>query len=161
VNNIYSFSAKTLAGQTIELGHFHNQVILIVNTASACGFTPQYRELENLYRKYRDQGFVILGFPCNQFGKQEPGDTRAIAEFCRTRYQVSFPLFEKIEVNGNQTHPLFAYLKSAAPGILGTTSIKWNFSKFLVDRDGKVCKRYGSLTPPAAIARDIEKLLAN
>ncbi|MDD4915814.1 MAG: glutathione peroxidase [Methylococcales bacterium] len=159
MTNIYTFSAKNLDGQTVNLDIYRNQVLLIVNTASACGFTPQYRELETLYRTYRNQGFAVLGFPCNQFGGQEPGDHETIAEFCRSHYQISFPIFAKIEVNGENTHPLYRYLKSAAPGAFGTTGVKWNFSKFLVGRDGGVYKRYGSLTPPTAISGDIETLL--
>jgi glutathione peroxidase len=160
MTNIYSFSAKSLDGQLIDLATYRNQVVLIVNTASACGFTPQYQGLETLYNQYREQGFTVLGFPCNQFGKQEPGDSHAIADFCQSRYQVSFPLFEKIDVNGDNSHPLFAYLKAAAPGVLGSTGIKWNFTKFLVQRDGTAYKRYGSPIPPTALSRDIEKLLS-
>ena len=133
--------------------------MLIVNTASACGFTPQFAGLEQLHERFAKDGLVVLGFPCNQFGKQEPGDSATIADFCQSRYQISFPMFEKIDVNGANTHPLFACLKASAPGALGSKGIKWNFSKFLVRRDGTVYKRYGSLMTPETISRDIEKLL--
>jgi glutathione peroxidase len=134
-------------------------VLLIVNTASKCGFTPQYDGLEKVYEKYRDQGFEVLGFPCNQFGAQEPGESDDIAQFCSKNYGVTFPMFEKVEVNGDGAHPLFKWLKTGAPGLLGTKDIKWNFTKFLVDRNGKVVDRYAPTTRPDAIAKDIEKLL--
>ncbi|MGZ4958136.1 MAG: glutathione peroxidase [Methylomonas sp.] len=159
MNNIYSFTANSLEGHPINLENYRNEVLLIVNTASQCGFTPQYRELETLYQAFKDKGFNILGFPCNQFGKQEPGDSREIADFCLKNYGVSFPMFEKIDVNGANTHPLYQYLKTAAPGLFGTTSIKWNFTKFLIRRDGTPLKRYGSLIPPTAIKSDIQRLL--
>ena len=157
---IYDFSANSLDGRPAELAACKGKVLLIVNTASQCGFTPQYKGLEALYEEFHERGFEVLGFPCNQFGAQEPGDSENIAQFCERNYGVTFPLFEKIDVNGGGTHPLFAWLKNEAPGILGTKDIKWNFTKFLVDRNGKVVARYGSTTRPDAISGDIEKLLA-
>ena len=138
---------------------YKGKVLLIVNVASECGFTPQYEGLEKLYQTYKDQGFEILAFPCNQFGGQEPGSEKQILNFCRTNFDVTFPLFAKIDVNGKDTHPLYVYLKEKAPGVLGTESIKWNFTKFLIDRDGNVITRYGSSTKPEKIAKAIEKLL--
>lgn len=161
MNSIYQFSANNIAGETIALENYRGKVLLIVNTASQCGFTPQYRELEALYQTYKNRGLEILGFPCNQFGHQEPGDSRSIAEFCELNFSVSFPMFEKVEVNGKNAHPLFNYLKTAAPGLLGSRSIKWNFSKFLVARDGKVFRRYAPFVSPSAISKDIEHLLEN
>lgn len=159
MSKLYSFTANSLDGQPIKLENYRNQVLLIVNTASQCGFTPQYQGLEALYQSYKDKGFSVLGFPCNQFGRQEPGDNSTIADFCLRNFGVSFPVFEKIEVNGDNAHPIYRYLKTAAPGIFGTTAIKWNFTKFLIQRDGTVYKRYGSLAPPSAIKGDIERLL--
>ncbi len=159
MSNIYAFTANSLEGQLINLANYRNKVLLIVNTASQCGFTPQYRGLEALYQSYKDRGFNVLGFPCNQFGKQEPADSRVISDFCISNYGVSFPMFEKIKVNGDDAHPLYQYLKAAAPGIFGTKNIKWNFTKFLIKRDGTAYKRYGSLIPPNAIRDDIERLL--
>ncbi|WKJ89534.1 glutathione peroxidase [Methylomonas montana] len=161
MNSIYQFSANSIAGETVALENYRGKVLLIVNTASQCGFTPQYRELEALYQTYKSRGLEILGFPCNQFGSQEPGDSQTIAEFCELNFSVSFPMFEKIEVNGKHAHPLFNYLKAAAPGLLGSQSIKWNFNKFLVGRDGKVYKRYAPIVSPSAISRGIERLLKN
>ncbi|WP_456238244.1 glutathione peroxidase [Methylomonas rapida] len=161
METIYSYSANSLAGETIPLESFKGQVLLIVNTASRCGFTPQYRGLEQLYREFKDQGFAVLGFPCNQFGKQEPGNSQEIADFCEMTYQVSFPLFEKIAVNGKHAHPLYTFLKSQASGALGSQAIKWNFTKFLIDRQGRVVKRYSPFRAPAAIRSDIEHLLQN
>ena len=161
MNSIYHFSANSIAGETVALENYRGKVLLIVNTASQCGFTPQYRELEALYQTYKSLGLEILGFPCNQFGSQEPGDSQTIAEFCELNFSVSFPMFEKIEVNGKHAHPLFNYLKAAAPGLLGSQSIKWNFNKFLVGRDGKVYKRYAPIVSPSAISRGIERLLKN
>ncbi len=149
----------SLQGTPVQLGDYRGQVLLIVNTASACGFTPQYQGLEELYQRYRARGFAVLAFPCNQFGQQEPGSAEDIATFCSSRYQVSFPLFDKVEVNGPNTDPLFAFLKAGAPGLLGTRAIKWNFTKFLVDREGRVRGRFAPFTTPAAISRSIEKLL--
>ncbi|MCQ8118744.1 glutathione peroxidase [Methylomonas rosea] len=159
MNDIYQFSATKINGETVALADYRGKVLLIVNTASQCGFTPQYRGLEALYQTYKSRGLVVLGFPCNQFGQQEPGDSQEIASFCELNYGVSFPMFEKIDVNGNNAHPLFEYLKTAAPGILGFNAIKWNFSKFLVGRDGKVFKRYAPIDTPAGISKDIERLL--
>lgn len=153
------FSAESLGGGTQSLTDYAGKVLLIVNTASNCGFTPQYTGLEALYQRFKDQGLVILGFPCNQFGAQEPGSDPEIASFCQKNYGVSFPLFAKIEVNGDNTHPLFQHLKKSAPGVLGSESIKWNFTKFLVSRDGVLIKRYASTTTPESMARDIEELL--
>ncbi|WP_263771873.1 glutathione peroxidase [Propionivibrio soli] len=153
------FSARRLDGQLQSLADFAGQVLLIVNTASRCGFTPQYAGLESLYRGYKDRGFAILGFPCNQFRHQEPGTDEEIGAFCATNYEVSFPMFAKIEVNGAQTHPLYRHLKTSAPGLLGSKAIKWNFTKFLVDRNGVVCRRYAPMKAPQTIARDIETLL--
>ncbi|HZR03212.1 MAG TPA: glutathione peroxidase [Burkholderiales bacterium] len=152
----YAFTAKTIDGREQSLADFRGKVLLIVNVASQCGFTPQYAGLESLYRKYHARGFEVLGFPCNQFGSQEPGSETEIAQFCETRFGVSFPLFAKIEVNGPNTHPLYAWLKSSEPGILGTEAIKWNFTKFLVGRDGKVLKRYAPTSTPESIAADVE-----
>jgi len=157
--DIYDYGVKTIDGQNKLLGDYKGKVLLIVNTASKCGFTPQYRGLEALYRKYKDQGLVVLAFPCNQFGHQEPGNEREIQEFCSSGYAISFPLFAKIEVNGADTHPLYQYLKNEKPGILGSRGIKWNFTKFLVDRTGKVVKRYAPADHPEALIQDIERLL--
>ena len=161
MTTVYEFTANNLAGKPVSLEEFKGKVILIVNTASRCGFTPQYRELENLYRELKEKDFVVLGFPCNQFGQQEPGDSREIVEFCELNYKVSFPMFEKIDVNGKKTHPLYQFLKSKAPGALGSKAIKWNFTKFLIDSSGHVVKRYAPLTTPNAIRKDIERLLAD
>ncbi len=159
MTSIYDVEAKQLNGEPVTLDQFKGKALLIVNTASKCGFTPQYQALEAVYRKFKDRGLQILGFPCNQFGKQEPGDAQEIASFCSTRYEVSFPMFEKIEVNGDGAHPLYRLLKSAAPGVLGSEAIKWNFTKFLVGRDGKVIKRYAPATKPEKIEQDIEAAL--
>ncbi len=159
METIYGFDAKTIEGKGQNLGVFKDKVLLIVNTASLCGFTPQYEGLQNLYSKYKDQGFMVLGFPCDQFGQQEPGDSSAIKDFCLTKFAISFPLFEKIDVNGPNTHPLFQYLKKNSPGLLGTEAIKWNFTKFLINRKGTVVHRYAPTTKPEAIASDIEALL--
>ncbi|WP_333571852.1 glutathione peroxidase [Sphingomonas sp.] len=146
-------------GTTSDLSNFTGQVLLVVNTASKCGFTPQYKELEQLWRAYRDRGFAVLAFPCNQFGAQEPGNAEEIANFCSLTYDVTFPVFAKVDVNGGNAAPLFQALKAQAPGVLGTQAIKWNFTKFLVDRDGKVVERYAPTTAPSAIGAGIEKLL--
>ena len=158
-DTIYQFSVKTIKGEQISLQQYQQQVLLIVNTASDCGFTGQYAGLESLYQKFKTQQLVVLGFPCNHFGAQEKGSDREISEFCQTNYGVSFPLFSKIEVNGDKTEPLYEFLKQQAPGLLGSQKIKWNFTKFLVDRQGKVLKRYASATKPKAIEDDIEKFL--
>ncbi len=155
----YELSARRIDGNLQSMADYRDKVLLIVNVASGCGFTPQYAGLEALWQKYRERGLVVLGFPCNQFGGQEPGDETAIAEFCSLNYEVSFPLFAKVDVNGEHTHPIFALLKTAAPGILGTEAIKWNFTKFLVDRSGSVFKRYASAHTPDDMASDIEQLL--
>jgi glutathione peroxidase len=155
---IYDFTAQSLAGEEVALKRFEGQVLLIVNTASACGFTPQYRGLEALQRELAPRGFSVLGFPCNQFGGQEPGDARAIAQFCSSQYDVSFPMFAKIDVNGSRAHPLYDFLKSEKSGLLGS-SIKWNFTKFLVDRAGKVAGRFAPTMRPEALRKEIEALL--
>lgn len=157
--SVYDFRAKSLDGQDIDLSSYKGDVMLIVNTASECGFTNQYKGLEELHEKYRDRGLKVLGFPCNQFGGQEPGDNHQIAAFCQKNFGVNFQMFEKIDVNGKNAHPLYRYLTSAAPGALGTKAIKWNFTKFLVDRQGKVLKRYAPTTKPEDLTADIEKQL--
>ena len=156
---ITEFSVKGADGAPVDLARYAGQVLLIVNTASKCGFTPQYEGLEALYRKFKDRGFAVLAFPCNQFGAQEPGDAAEIANFCTVTYDVTFPLFAKIDVNGSHADPLFDRLKKDAPGLMGSRGIKWNFTKFLVDRHGKTVRRYGPQTTPAAIEADIEALL--
>ncbi len=158
--SVFDFVCQTTAGKDKPLSDYQDKVLLVVNTASKCGFTPQFEGLETLYEQYKDQGLEILGFPCNQFGKQDPGSNEEITEFCQLNYGVSFPMFGKIEVNGGDTDPLYKHLKKEAPGALGTRAIKWNFTKFLVDSSGKVLKRYSSATKPAAIEKDIKKLLA-
>ena len=155
---IYDFTAQSLAGEEVQLQRFEGQVLLIVNTASACGFTPQYRGLEALQREFGPRGFAVLGFPCNQFGGQEPGDARQIEQFCASQYDVTFPLFAKIDVNGSKAHPLYTYLKSKKTGLLGS-SIKWNFTKFLVDRSGKVTGRFAPTVTPDGLKKQIEALL--
>lgn len=156
---IYDFRVATIDGRTETLDSYRDQVLLIVNVASKCGFTPQYAGLEQLYRSYRDDGFSVLGFPCDQFGHQEPGDEAEIRSFCTLNYDVSFPLFAKIDVNGKDAHPLYQYLKSAQKGLLGSESIKWNFTKFLVGRDGSVLKRYAPTDTPESIERELLQLL--
>ena len=156
---IYGFSAVLLDGRPVSLDKFRGRVLLIVNTASKCGFTPQYAGLEELYRAYKDRGFEVLGFPCNQFGAQEPGPAAEIGAFCETHYGVSFPLFAKIDVNGPDAHPLYRFLKEGKPGIFGTENIKWNFTKFLIDRKGNVVGRFGPATEPKTLAVTIEELL--
>jgi glutathione peroxidase len=156
---IYDFPVQTAIGEEITLSEYRGQVMLIVNTASKCGFTPQYAGLESLFRKYNGQGFVVLGFPCNQFGGQEPGDSTEIQNFCSLTYDVTFPLFMKINVNGNDAAPLFQHLKSAAPGLLGSEGIKWNFTKFLIDREGYVLARYAPTTTPESLESVIELAL--
>jgi glutathione peroxidase len=158
---IHSFSARSIDGREVSLADYAGQVLLIVNVASECGFTPQYAGLEKLYREYREKGFAVLGFPCNQFGCQEPGDSQAISQFCAIQYDVTFPLFEKIEVNGPRAHPLYAWLKGQKAGILGSESIKWNFSKFLVGRDGRVIQRLGPTAKPESLRKEIERALAS
>ena len=158
MSSIYDFAAKSLTGEDVSLKQFAGQVLLIVNTASACGFTPQYKGLEKLQQAYGPRGFSVLGFPCNQFGRQEPGNAAQIQQFCTSNYAVSFPMFDKIEVNGDEAHPLYRYLKGEKSGLLGP-SIKWNFTKFLIDRSGKVVARHAPTTTPEALTREIEALL--
>ncbi len=156
---LYQIKVNSIDGKEMSLDFLRGKVALVVNVASRCGFTPQYQGLEELYRKYQEKGLVILGFPCNQFGGQEPGDAEAIGQFCQTRFDVSFPLFAKIDVNGDNAHPLYVWLKHEAAGILGTEAIKWNFTKFLVDRNGKVIHRYAPATRPNELVEAIEALL--
>ena len=158
--NVYDFSAQTLTGRARKMSDFKGSVLLVVNTASKCGFTPQYAGLEALYKKYKEKGLLVLGFPSNQFGEQEPGQDTEIAEFCEMNYGVTFPMFSKVDVNGKSAHPLFKYLTSTKKGLLGSEAIKWNFTKFLVGRDGTVLERYAPTTKPEDIAADIEKALA-
>ncbi len=158
--NVFDFRATDLQGQPIALEQYRGKVLLIVNTASACVFTPQYKGLEQVYQQFRDQGVVVLGFPCNQFRQQERGTEAEIGAFCERNFGVTFPMFAKIDVNGAGAHPLFKHLKAEKPGLLGTGLIKWNFTKFLVAQDGRVVERYSPTTSPRAIARDIEELLA-
>jgi glutathione peroxidase len=158
--DIYALSVNDAQGHAVGLDTYRGKVLLVVNVASRCGFTPQYAGLDALYRKFCDRGLVVLGFPCNQFGAQEPGSDEAIQSFCRSTYGVSFPVLAKIEVNGSGEHPLYAHLKAKAPGILGTEAIKWNFTKFLVGRDGAVLKRYAPQAEPSSLEADIEAALA-
>ena len=159
MTSIYDFSAETLDGQPAPLSNHQGKVVLIVNTASKCGFTPQYAGLEALWTKYKDRGFVVLGFPCNQFGAQEPGDAAEIANFCSLTYDVDFPMMRKVDVNGPATHPLYAYLKKSKKGVLGTEGVKWNFTKFLVDRTGQVTARFAPTVKPEDLEGAIEALL--
>jgi len=158
MSGIYDFTAQSLAGEDVPLKRYEGQVLLIVNTASACGFTPQYRGLQALHEALSPRGFAVLGFPCNQFGSQEPGDAKQIEQFCETKYAVTFPMFAKIDVNGGSAHPLYNYLKSEKSGLLGS-SIKWNFTKFLVDRSGKVVARHAPTATPEGLKKEIEALL--
>ena len=157
--SVFDFDMRRLDGGAMPLADFRGKVLLIVNTASECGFTPQYAALQKLHDNYAERGFSVIGFPCNQFGGQEPGDAPAIATFCERNFGVSFPLGEKIDVKGEHAHSLYRHLTSAAPGILGTEAIKWNFTKFLIDREGRVVGRYAPATKPESIAKDIEALL--
>jgi glutathione peroxidase len=159
VGELFEIDATLWDGQPIRLDRYRGKVLLVVNVASQCGFTPQYAGLEALYRKYEERGFAVLGFPCNQFGRQEPGSEREIYDFCTENYQVTFPLFAKIDVNGPGTHPLFAFLKSQKSGLLGTGAIKWNFTKFLIDRSGQVVFRFGPRSAPDAIEPHVVRLL--
>ena len=159
-NTIYDFQAQSISGQNIALSDFKGKVLLIVNTASKCGFTSQFGGLETLYKTYVSQGLVVVGFPCNQFGSQDPGANGEIAEFCQVNYGVSFPMMGKVDVNGPAAHPLYKWLSAEAPGLLGSKSIKWNFTKFLVGKDGQAIKRYAPTDKPAALAKDIEAALA-
>ncbi len=159
-SNLYSFTVQSSDGQQAQLDKYKGQVVLVVNVASKCGFTPQYKGLEELYKKYQSQGFVILGFPCNQFGSQEPGTDSEIQQFCSLTYDVSFPVMAKVDVNGSNASPVYQWLKESAPGLLGTEFIKWNFTKFLVGKDGQVIKRYAPNDEPSKIDDDIKKALA-
>ena len=159
MTSVYDYSATLADGTTASLSDYKGQVLLIVNTASKCGFTPQYEGLEKLHATHKDAGFAVLAFPCNQFGSQEPGSTEEIVEFCEMRFQTSFPLFEKIDVNGTNSHPVYKHLKSEVKGLLGTERIKWNFTKFLINRDGEVVGRFGSQKKPADIESEIMALL--
>ncbi len=159
MSEIYDFSARAIDGREVSLADYRGKVLLIVNTASKCGFTYQYEGLEMLHEQLADQGLVVLGFPCNQFSNQEPGDEAEIANFCRLSYDVKFPMFAKIDVNGPDAHPIFKWLKGHAKGILGTEGIKWNFTKFLLDRNGKVFSRYAPTTKPESIRGEIEELI--
>ncbi|OQA17770.1 MAG: Hydroperoxy fatty acid reductase gpx1 [Chloroflexi bacterium ADurb.Bin360] len=157
--SVYDFTVNNIMGLPKSLADYRGKVLLIVNTASKCGFTPQFAGLEELYKKYKDRGLVIMGFPCNQFAEQDPGSNEEILNFCQVNYGVSFPMFDKVDVNGKDAHPLFEYIKKEAPGALGLTAVKWNFTKFLIDRDGKVVQRFAPNSEPASIAPDIEALL--
>jgi glutathione peroxidase len=157
--SIYDYTIKNTASEDIEMSLYKDKVLLIINTASKCGFTGQYEGLENIYETYKDQGVEVLGFPCNQFGGQEPGSDSEIQEFCKMKFGIKFPVFSKIDVNGDDAHPLYEYLKSQAPGLLGSEKIKWNFTKFLVARDGTVLKRYAPTDKPEKIQKELEKLL--
>ena len=161
MKTIYDFEAVQMNGQGLALNQLQGKVMLIVNTASACGFTPQFGGLEKIYQAYKDQGLAVLGFPCNQFGNQDPAGNEAIANFCQVNYGVSFTMMQKVNVNGSEAHPLYQWLCAEAPGLLGSKAIKWNFTKFLVGRDGRVIKRYASMDKPEKIAQDIEAALAS
>ena len=159
MSELFKIDVHTIDGKVQSMNDYAGKVLLVVNVASRCGFTPQYEGLEALHRRYKDQGLVVMGFPCNQFAGQEPGTDSEIATFCETRFNVSFPMFAKLKVNGDDAHPLYQYLKGEKPGLLGTEAVKWNFTKFLVDRDGRVVNRYGSADKPETIAADIAALL--
>ena len=159
MTSVYDFSARTIDGDEQKLSAYKGKTLLVVNVASKCGFTPQYTGLEALYEKFKDKGVVVLGFPCDQFGHQEPGDEAEIRNFCALNYDVKFPLFAKIEVNGANAHPLYKYLKAQAKGVLGSESIKWNFTKFLIDADGKVLTRYAPTDTPEKIEKDLTRML--
>ena len=159
MTSIADFTVATNKGDELDLKDKLGKVLLVVNTASKCGFTPQYDGLEKLFQDYKDKGFEVLAFPCNQFGAQEPGDAEEIEQFCKVNFGLTFPLMQKVEVNGDNASPLFDWMKKEAPGLMGSKAIKWNFTKFLIDREGNVVKRYGSADAPAGIAKDIEKLL--
>ena len=159
MSSFYDLSAQRLDGSAQPMADLKGKVVLVVNVASKCGFTPQYAGLEALWRKYYERGLVILGFPCNQFGHQEPGDAEDIGKFCSLTYHVTFPMFAKVDVNGAGTHPVYQHLKAEAPGVLGTEGIKWNFTKFLLDKNGKVVQRFAPTDKPEDLAKDIERLL--
>ncbi|HLR17192.1 MAG TPA: glutathione peroxidase [Alcanivoracaceae bacterium] len=160
MSTFYTMSAETIQGETLPMSEYEGKVVVVVNTASKCGFTPQYKGLQALYEEYGDQGLVVLGFPCNQFGQQEPENDAAIEEFCELNFGVTFPMFAKVEVNGDGAHPIFKWLKSEAPGILGSEGIKWNFTKFLINKKGEVVQRYAPKDKPEALKSQIQKLLA-
>lgn len=159
-NSLYDFKVKNSQGTETDLSQYQGKVVLVVNVASKCGFTPQYEGLEKIFEKFKDKGFVVIGFPCNQFGAQEPGSDQEIQQFCKLTYDVNFPVMAKVDVNGDSTAPVYQFLKSSAPGLLGTEAIKWNFTKFLVGKDGKVIERYAPQTKPEEITKDIESALA-
>lgn len=158
--NFFDFTVKAADGKDVNLSAYKGKVVLVINVASKCGFTPQYSGLEEVYREFKDKNFVALGFPCNQFGFQEPGSNDEIQQFCSMTYQVSFPIMSKVDVNGSKTDPLYMFMKESAPGILGTETIKWNFTKFLIGKDGRVIKRYAPNTEPKEIVSDIQKALS-
>jgi len=160
MTTVYDFEAQQIDGQAVPLSKFKGKPMLIVNTASACGYTPQFAGLEKLHEEYGNKGLVVLGFPCNQFGAQDPGSNDEIAQFCQLNYGVNFPMMAKIDVNGDKAHPLYKWLTKEAPGILGTTAIKWNFTKFLVGKHGEVIKRYAPADEPASLKKDIDAALA-
>ncbi|TKH05560.1 glutathione peroxidase [Peribacillus simplex] len=157
--SIYEFGVNKINGETISLEEYRGKVMIIVNTASKCGFSPQYDDLQSLYVQYKEDGVVVLGFPCNQFLNQEPGDDLEIDSYCKLNHGVTFPMFAKVNVNGKEAHPLFSYLTENAPGVMGSKSIKWNFTKFLIDRDGNIVSRYAPKTKPLEMEEDIKKLL--
>lgn len=159
MSDLYNFKVKDINGEDVALEDYKGKVLLVVNTASKCGFTPQYKGLEEMYKKHKENGLEVLGFPCNQFGKQEPGDAEEIKNFCSLTYDVSFPMFAKVDVNGKEASPFFEHLKAQAPGMLGSKAIKWNFTKFLVDKDGNVLKRFAPKDTPEKIEKEIETLL--
>ena len=159
MSTIYEFSAKDITGQLVQFSDFKNKPLLIVNTASKCGFTPQFKGLEKLYQSYQSKGFVVLGFPCNQFGSQDPGSNQEITQFCTLNYHVTFPMMAKVEVNGLKADPLFQWLTKAAPGLLGSTAVKWNFTKFLINREGVPSERFAPTTTPESLCKKIEALL--
>lgn len=159
MSELYDFSAKNISGEDVSMDAYKGKALLVVNTASKCGFTPQYKGLEALYQKYKDQGFEVVGFPCNQFGHQEPGDDSEISGFCEMNFGVTFPLFSKVDVNGDDAHPMFSYLKEQAPGLLGSKAIKWNFTKFLINKDGAVVKRFAPKDKPESLASAVEAVL--
>ena len=159
MSTIYEFSAKNITGQLVQFSDFKNKPLLIVNTASKCGFTPQFKGLEKLYQSYQSKGFVVLGFPCNQFGSQDPGSHQEITQFCTLNYHVTFPMMAKVEVNGLKADPLFQWLTKAAPGLLGSTAVKWNFTKFLINREGMPNERFAPTTTPDSLRKKIEALL--
>ena len=160
MSTVYDFEAQSIDGHTVALSAYQGKVMLVVNTASACGFTPQFAGLEKLHQEFASQGLVVLGFPCNHFGSQDPGSNEEIGAFCQKNYGVSFPMMAKTEVNGAQAHPLYQWLKGQAPGVLGSEGIKWNFTKFLVSKDGTTVTRYGSMDTPASVSKDITAALA-